>query len=185
MTEFQEILQKIIDAAEVGRPGYKDSLGKGASQREISQMLSSLFEELQAIPEIYFEIYELISGTQRGIKNQKHMDFIPGYHLIKLDELPDLFDKSQWKHGYIPLLSNYSSDLVCFSTDEGGIYLTLHDEPDEERLHKNKIDFVKTILELYQKKVYFLDEDGYLESDDGREDEIGILMNPDIEYWKD
>ncbi len=52
-------------------------------------------------------------------------------------------------------------------------------------LHKNKIDFVKTILELYQKKVYFLDEDGYLESDDGREDEIGILMNPDIEYWKD
>ncbi len=184
MTEFQETLKKAIDVAEISRSGYKDSLGKGANRKEISRILSPLFEGSQAIPEIYFEIYELISGTPRGIKNQKHMDFIPGYHLIKLDELPDLIDKFQWKPDYLPLASNYSSDFVCLSILDKGIYLALHDNPDIEILHKSKINFVKTILEFYQKNVYFLDKDGYLESDDDMEDKIGSLINPNIAYWE-
>lgn len=188
MTEFQEIFKKIIDIADIGRLGYKDSLGIGVSREIISTKLSSSFEREHYIPEIYFEIYELIAGTPRGIENQKHMDFIPGYHLISLDELSDLVGKFQWKPNLLPLLANYSSDFVCFSTDtsdeNNGVFLALHDEPDIEKIHKDNIDFVKTILEFYQQNVYFIDEDGYLESNDDKEDEVGRLINPEIEYWK-
>lgn len=188
MTEFQEILKKIIDIADTDRPGYKDSLGKGVSREIISKKLSSSFEGEHYIPKIYFEIYELVAGTPREIKNQKYMDFIPGYYLIALDELPDLIDKFQWKPNLLPLLANYSSDFVCFSTDTSneseGMFLAVHDEADIEKIHNRNIDFVKTSLEFYQQNVYFIDEDGYLESDDDKEDEIGTLMNPEIEYWK-
>lgn len=184
MTEFQELLLKTIDVAEINRPGYRNSLGKGVSQEEISQRLSPLFGNSEAIPKIYYEIYELFFGTPREIKNQTYMDFIPGYYLIALNELPNIIEKFQWKPNYLPLLSNYSSDFICFSTDREVIYLALHDDPDLTELHKNKIDFIKTTLEFYKKGVFFLDEDGYLESSDDREDEIGKLMNPGIEYWK-
>lgn len=183
MTKFQDILNQIIDIADISRPGYKNSLGKGIDRQQISLIISPFFKETQEIPEIYFEIYELISGTSREIKNQKYMDFIPGYYLIQLTELPYILKSFQGKPEYIPILSNYSSDFICLSTVDNGIYLSLHDDPEEKILHKNKIDFLKTVLAFYLQKVYFLDQDGFLESDDDKEDEIGALMNPNIAYW--
>ena len=185
MTKFQEFFKKTIDLSEIGRPGYKISLGKGIGRELIEQILTPAINDLPNIPEIYFEIYEIISGTPRGIQDQKNIDFIPGYRLIEIYELPDLIDKFQFNPGHLPLLTNYSSDFICFSINESGmesgIYLALHDEPDLEMLHKNKIDFIKTIFEFYNSGVYFIDDDGYLESDDKKEDEIGKQMNPEIE----
>ncbi|MCF6346348.1 MAG: SMI1/KNR4 family protein [Thiomicrorhabdus sp.] len=184
MTKFQKTFKQVIHVADIVRPGYKDSLGKGVRREVIKQKLSASFEQVEDIPEIYFEIYELIGGTPREIQNQKLMDFIPGYYLITLDELPSLIEKFYWKPSYFPILSNYSSDFVCFSTNEAnGIFLAAHDEPEIEKIHNNSLDFAQTILEFYQQNVYFLDEDGYLESNDDKEDEIGQKINPKIDYW--
>ena len=42
---------------------------------------------------------------------------------------------------------------------------------------------LRTIIACYKEKIYFLDDDGYLDMDFDEEQLIGQKYNPGIDYW--
>lgn len=171
------------------REEYPLSLGKKTDNWE---ELFHLIDD--TIPSIFQVIYSKVSGTKRGIQKQELMDFLPGYRLIHICELVDeysIFKKnfncnSNNVQKVIPLLTNYSSDFICYCKMADGsesVVSIMHDDQDLVLIHKSIDKFMKTICEFYRNAVYFLDSDGYLDYDMEKEGVIGSKINKGIPYW--
>lgn len=61
--------------------------GKGAHVESV------LSEENQAVGRDFEEIYSVCNGTKREIKEQAFFDFVPGYRLMQIDEILDIYLK--------------------------------------------------------------------------------------------
>lgn len=172
------------------RSDYTTSLGvKKGNWMEVLKLI------FQDVPRIYETLYGRVSGTRRDIKRQELMDFIPGYRLIHIDEL--IHEKSNLdfmikdnRHDEFevitPLLANYSSDFICYARTNNGkevILNFLHDDFELDIMYGSIENFLKTICEFYKEKVYYLDEDGYLDYDLDKECEIGRKINAGLAYW--
>lgn len=188
---IDELCKELLRLSEQLRPNYPSSLGNKVSNWE------DVFKQLNIIPpEIFRAIYSNFSGTKRDIKEQKLMDFTPGYRLIHILELFDemnnlanvLNDKGVAKTDIvIPLLANYSSDFICYfrnSLGEERICALMNDCGELIVMHDSPKKFLETICEFYKQGVYFLDADGYLDYDMDREGEVGATINPGVSYWE-
>ena len=120
------------------------------------------------------------------------MDFIPGYLLIHIleyeksyNQLRSMLNNRNIKRTFYPVLRNYSSDFIVLDADSQEIYQIFHDDDEVYLIHKNSMNFLKTINAFYSEKVYFVDGDGYLDYDSALEYEIGAINNPGIEYWEE
>lgn len=176
--EISCLIDVFINLSDELRPGYAQSIAK---DNESSLVLPNSLKML----------YSKVSGTYYKIENQQMMDFLPGYLLIRDVEyegfmqsikeiIPDEEDE------YYPILVNYSSDFYALKVSEGkenGIFLIEHDSDEPIKIHNSFEDFLRTIIACYQEKVYFLDDDGYLDMDFDGEQLIGQKYNPDIDYW--
>ena len=78
----KDLLVEFISLSDKMRCGYKSSLG--IPHQAWEQILTNI---TRPVPEIYREIYSTFAGTLRDIKEQKSMDFIPGYRLVHIEEL--------------------------------------------------------------------------------------------------
>lgn len=183
---FNELLRLSLTL----RSNYLQSLGDKTDKWE------EQFKGLnQPIPELFIVIYNKVSGTKRGIKEQKLMDFIPGYRLIHVSDLmmekknldSILSDKDLIDNKIIlPVLANYSSDFIYYCInmkDEEKIYSLMHDSIDPVLIYDSPAKFFETVCEFYKQGVYLVDADGYLDSDINKESIVGSKINPGITYW--
>lgn len=158
---------EFLKLSEELRSEYPTSLG--IAEANWSDTFTSLGKS--EIPELIKVIYSNVQGTERNIKDQKLMDFIPGFRLIKIDEFPSEKDRldtlvNNKEQRVLPLLTNYSSDYICYVVNQnqtGEICTILKDELELKVMFRSSLDFLRTINEFYRQKVYFLDEDGYLD----------------------
>ncbi len=183
---FNETFEKILVEAEKLRLGYRSSLGKGnlALVNEFESILES------KLPEVFRVIYSTVKGTDISIKNQVYFDFIPGYRLVDVTDILLKSEKYILKsdEGYtITLFENYSSDYIVAKYDLDmnckGIFREMHDELESEIICLSDYEFFEMMLEFYQEAVFFLDSDGYIDSDFDKEGEVGQRLNPNIAYW--
>lgn len=162
------------------RPAYPGSLGVADPQHR-QKILTFWPDEF---PPLIDAIYSTVRGTRRGIRDQKLMDFLPGYRLIHIDELASCFAalaKQVPKPRLFPFLANYSSDYIC--VDGKKVSDVTHDELEIAVLHKTPHKFLETICEFYRRKIYRLDRDGFLDYDQDGEGECGAELNPGVGYW--
>jgi hypothetical protein len=181
-TQLREKLVKVLALSEALRPGYTASLGLGRRITSPSPLLRI--------------IYETVNGTPRTIEDQKFMDFIPGFFLIHADErakaesvIADHAGCDELCRAYsyvLPLLSNYSSDYLCVAGNANGdsILSIDHEELEVSVRHASSCQFLETIIQFYQRQVYFLDGNGCLDYDFDRAQEVGAELNPGVEYWQ-
>ena len=148
------------------------------------------------VPEIYREIYSTFAGTPRDVKEQKLMDFIPGYRLIHIDELEaecntfmrmvgsDAICKNQMETA-TPLLADYASNYICYVKKQDNTEAIFAYSLDEGfvEMHRSLEKFLETIIAFYKENVYFLDNDGFLDYDFEKAGIIGERLNPGIKYW--
>ena len=187
----KELLDECISLSDKMRCGYKSSLG--IPHQAWEQILTNI---TRPVPEIYREIYSTFAGTPRDVKEQKLMDFIPGYRLIHIEELQVEYNAFMRTVGFdaicenqmemvVPLLADYASNYICYvkkqdnteaifaySTDEGFI-----------EMHRSLERFFETIITFYKENVYFLDNNGFLDYDFEKAGAIGGKLNPGIKYW--
>ena len=188
--DIAKMFKEFLALSDALRQGYTQSL----SGRK-SEWRNNCYFAGGDIPEIFQVIYDTVSGTIRETTEQRLMDFIPGFRLIYIDELGrekecldgmlKHFDISDIKH-VLPLLANYSSDYICFLETADGkecIGLAAHDSLGIAILHNSAEKFLRTVCEFYKQGVYFLDKDGYLDSDYEKESVIGRELNGDVAYW--
>ncbi|HBS47085.1 MAG TPA: SMI1/KNR4 family protein [Paenibacillus sp.] len=184
--QFQEYLKL---SAEL-RPDYIASLGKGDNEAKIT----SVFPET---PALLKAIYNTVSGTSSEEEEPSLIEFIPGYRLIHINEYEAemkilagiLEEKGHQVDGVIlPILTNYGSDFICYYKSADGVERVcdlLHDFGDLIVMYESPEKFLETLCEFYKQEVYFLDEEGYLDCDLVKEDEVGAALNPDAKYWSE
>nr|WP_317360114.1 hypothetical protein [uncultured Tyzzerella sp.] len=86
----------------------------------------------------------------------------------------------------LPLLVNCSSDYICYAKNINGdeyIISIFHDDTDFYIMHNSVEKFFITLCAFYEKEIYFIDEDGYLDYDMDKEIEIGKKYNKNLLYW--
>ncbi len=139
------------------------------------------------IPSFYLTVYSFINGTQKSIENQELMDFIPGFRLIHIEELEEEISTFQnfYNTNYFPFLADYGGCYIGFSDKEDKICYFSPENLKKISMYENLEKFFETIIRCYEKKIFFLDEDGYLDYDYDEENLLGKILNPNCEYWKD
>ena len=181
---MEKLFIKFLEQSDKLRNGYKESISSSNKDWEII-----LRELMGTVPDIFKIIYGNVSGTYYGIENQKLLDFLPGYLLIHILEykeshkkLSDLLSDFDIEDDFYPILQDYSSNFIALKAETNEIY-HISSEDGESLMYESPLKFFETINDFYSKKVYFLDEDGFLDYDLELEGKIGIKNNPEIEYW--
>ncbi|CAH1213931.1 hypothetical protein PAECIP111892_03933 [Paenibacillus auburnensis] len=183
---LKKLFNEFIEYSGGLRTDYPESLGKA------TENWTKAFDELAEIPELFEVVYSSVQGTKRDMKDQRLMDFIPGYRLIHIEELAqeknnlDILGSWPKDSTVLPLLVNYSSDYFCYVENfkcNSGICLFMHDEGVLNLVYRSAEKFLNTVIELYKQHIYYLDDDGYLDYDFQKEGTIGHSLNPDVDYW--
>lgn len=173
------MLEEFLALSETLRPGYTASLGTSISIAERDAAVAGV-----SIPPFLADVYSQVAGTRAGISEQTLMDFIPGYRLIHVQEIAANYQDCiamDREEGFIPFLANYSSDFFCWN--DGSIYDVSHDNPVPAIMHESESKFWETICAFYQRDVYFLDADGFLDYDFDMEKVVASAINPGVRYW--
>lgn len=188
MEYISQSIKEYLNKSDILRTGYLSSLGE-----PVELLDSSLggFSKSKLIN----SLYSIVSGTKLPVSDKRMMDFIPGYRLLHISELMDRFCIIK-KHPFyktilhssdfvVPFLMNYSSDFICVICNGGDekVIEVLHDVDSFILRHNSPFDFINTLNEFYNKNVYFLDKDGYLDYDFELEGKIGASLNSNINYW--
>lgn len=177
---FKEFLEK----SEELRNGYTSRLAP--ADKIFREKWSKHFSEL---PELFEEIYGNCNGTVREIEEQMFFDFLPGYRLMQIDDIIEIYESDLKNRPefdiVIPFLADYSGCYYAYAKEGGRECVVLIADGDLEEIHSTVDDFWKTVLAFYDEGVYFLDEDGYLDYDFEKEAEIGEKFNPGISYWSE
>ena len=141
------------------------------------------------IPYFFEEIYSVCNGTKREIKEQAFFDLVPGYRLMQIDEILDIYLKefkiNKKYDNIIPFLEDYSSCYYAYATNKNKESIVLVEDGKIEIIHSEISKFWQTIIAFYDEQVYFLDEDGFLSYDYVKEGKVGEKYNADIKYWKE
>lgn len=177
---FKEFLEK----SEELRNGYTNRLAP--ADKNFREKWSEHFSE---IPQLFEEIYSSCNGTNAEIKEQMFFDFLPGYRLMQIDDIIEIYEndfKNRPKFDIvIPFLADYSGCYYAYAKEDGRECVVLIADGDLDVIHSTVDDFWKTVLAFYDEGVYFLDEDGYLDYDLEKECETGEKYNPKISYWRE
>ncbi len=140
------------------------------------------------LPDFFKEIYSICNGTKPEINEQIFFDFIPGFRLMQVDEIIEKYEKefidnTEFKI-IIPFLADYASNYYAYAIKNDIEYIVFVEDYEIEIIHSDIDSFWKTIIAFYDEDVYYLDEDGYLSYDFGKEGDIGRKYNSEIDYWK-
>ena len=77
-----------LNKSENLRKGYINSLEKADVN-----LKKKWLKCFSYIPYFFEEIYSVCNGTKREIKEQAFFDFVPGYRLMQIDEILDIYLK--------------------------------------------------------------------------------------------
>lgn len=182
MSYFKTFLSK----SEELRKGYVKSLEP--ADKDFQKKWLKHFSD---IPAFFEEIYSACNGTDPEISEQIYFDFLPGFRLMQVDEIIDSDSYEQAFKDFpeydpvIPFLTDYSDGYYAYARHDDRECVVLYIEGDLGEIHFEADDFWKTVIAFYDEGVYFLDEDGFLDYDFEKKDEIGQKYNPKISYWRE
>lgn len=181
---MKKIIEEIKNNLEkLNRPSAK-LLQKGIDRNEIEKKVNSL--DL-VLPSEFYTFFSLIDGINEKEKVKLgEIDFFPGYYLMSLNECIsnyNLFKNDErWKKSWFPIFANGGGDFYCIvcpntPAEKAPIVDYLLEEDDHIIVHSSLYNMLKTILDCYNEKVYYIDQEGYLEVDYDKELEIQIRNN--------
>jgi hypothetical protein len=174
---FRDLLQEIQKI----RPEYISSLGEGLTIDHISDQLN-----IQPIPEEIIAIYSCVSGSPlyassspsfSDLDGSRLWDFIPGYGLIRLNDINQVIHSAlsfkaeepdyEWELGWIPFLADFSGNYYCINRlNKNQTIICVDNEIGCSICSQNMNSFLLATLECYKQNVFFVDEDGWLDCND-------------------
>jgi hypothetical protein len=172
-------------------------LKAGISKKTIQESLARIFPDLRLHHELY-ELYRWHNGTNTDSSTYNELFYLfPTFYLNSFEEIFMLY-----KHNYfnlienkmIPLFSTGNGELLAINIDKsyGDIsktpifYLQNWDHSSEiyTTIYDDVYSMFETAIECYNKKSFYIDNDGLLVMDFEKSWEISKEMNPNSDYWK-
>lgn len=137
-------------------------------------------------------LYSWRDGTETAGKRLDDIHLFPGFYFLSLEDaianyrafLPD----QRWTPGWLPVFANGGGDfyITDLSGEMSGVARHFRIEESEHPVEFLTIyDMLTTIAAGYERGIFFVDGDGYLEMDDLAFACLAAEMNPRVPWWVD
>jgi hypothetical protein len=169
--------QRLLRALRPGVPG-------GEAQR----LLGSV--GLKSNPELEL-LYSWRDGTSTdGLAAVDDIHMFPGFYLLSLEDAVANYRAfvadRHWSSGWLPVFANGGGDfyVVDFgSQDERPVRHFRIDESEHPTEFSSIKDMLTTLVQAFERGVFFVDASGYLEMDDLVFGTLAAELNPHIRWW--
>lgn len=167
-------------------------LQKGLSSDEIDSITKNLPIK---IPEELKKLYAWHNGTSKANGYiLGDVDFFPGFHFIPLEDAIAYYQTFikdlRWQSAWFPFFANGGGDFFVVQcqehpTEQAPVIGFMIGTDDHEVEYHSIEKMLQTFSECYKRGVYFLNEDGYIESKPYKEVAISNVINPGLSRWMD
>lgn len=139
-----------------------------------------------AAPEALVAIYLWHNGTKVNPGDLlDDLHFFPGFYLLSLEDSLKSYDAfkndERWDRRWFPVFANGGGDFYAVDCQSGEVVGFILGEPEQEVEYECLGAMIKTLRECFEKGIFYVSDEGYLESDDQRHLEIARKHNPRIE----
>lgn len=137
------------------------------------------------------DLYGWHDGTElAGVQKSGSVHLMPGFYFPPLEHsLTDhaaFVQDPRWHQSWLPLLADGGGDFYFVDQAGGGqVRRYRFDESEYPVEYASVSDMVHTLAAAYERDVFFVDEQGYLEMDDDAFAEVAAELNPSVPWWTD
>ncbi len=121
------------------------------------------------------------------------MHLVPGFYLCSLDEaLTNLraFDADdRWSTGWLPVMADGGGDFVVADCSAGDatsapVRRFRLEESEHPVEYASVTAMLRPFAAAFERGVFVVDADGYLEMDDNHDATLAAELNPDVRWWR-
>lgn len=147
---------------------------------------------LAAVPELV-SLYGWRNGTStEGGVTLDDIHIFPGFYLLSIEDALENYrafvSDSRWRPGWLPLFANGGGDfyVVDLGSPASGPVRHFRIEESDHPVEFGSLGaLLTTLAEAFERGVFFVDANGYLEVDDHMFGELAAELNPDVDWWRD
>lgn len=177
------------DLRRLGREPLLESLQAGLSARVVQAALDSV--GLTSTPEL-----EAVYGWRNGTAPDSpasldDIQLFPGFHLLSLEDAVTnyrtLVSDPRWSRGWLPVFANGGGDfyVVDLTTGDGAVRHFWIDEAEHLIGFSSLTAMLATLAQGFERGIFYVDANGYLEMDDLVFGGLATELNPDVSYWRE
>lgn len=139
---------------------------------------------------------DLLYGWRNGTSAETNaslddVHIFPGFYLLSIEEAIANYHSfvadSRWTRGWLPIFGNGGGDFYVCDMSSPPAHPVRHFRIEEA---EHPVEFgsleamMKTLAEAFQRGVFFVDSNSYLEMDDLAFGELAAELNPEIDWWR-
>jgi len=181
-----------IEAAlrNLGRDALMQSLQSGLSAVAVRSKLDSA--GLLSTPELE-TLYGWRNGTASDIAaSLDDIHLFPGFYLLSLEDAVTNYrafvGDRRWASGWLPVLANGGGDFYVVDLSQAAVGAVRHfwiDEAEHPIEFSSLSAMMATVAQGFERGIFYVDPNGYLEMDDLVFGGLATEMNPDVAYWRE
>lgn len=189
--ELTESLATIESAlGRLGREHLLRLLQNGLSVNVVRSKLDAV--GLSSTPEL-----ETVYGWRNGTASDApaildDIQLLPGFYLLSLDDAVTNYRAfavdDRWMLGWLPVFANGGGDFYIIDLTPAGAGAVRRfwiDEAEHPVEFSSLGAMMTTLARGFERGIFYVDPQGYLEMDDVVFGRLAMEMNPDIAYWRE
>lgn len=189
MSDVAEFLLRLEDAlTRLDRHRLLQALRPGASRVEVEGLVGSV--GLRSNADLV-ALYGWRDGTStEGVSAVDDIHMFPGFYLLSLEDAiancRAFVNDERWSAGWLPVFANGGGDFYVVdlgSPDERAVRHFRIDEAEHPIEFSSIKDMLGTLVQAFERGVFFVDPSGYLEMDDLVFGALATEVNPHIAWW--
>ena len=167
----------------------QESLRPGVSAEAVEEALGGI--GLKA-PHGLVSLYGWRDGSSTaGTVTVDDIHLFPGFYLLSLEDAVANYRASvnddRWQTRWLPIFANGGGDFYVLDLGSSTPGAVRHFRIDESE-HPVEFDsleaLLRTVGEAFERAVFFVDPNGYLEMDDLAFGDLAAELNPDVSWWR-
>ncbi|MFV0462664.1 MAG: hypothetical protein ACK5MP_05635 [Nostocoides sp.] len=190
MADLREALSRVEGGLEgLDRSVLLRELRPGLDRQVVRSQLKQA--GLPSSPDVEV-LYAWRDGTQTAGVTLDDIHVFPGFYLLSLDDAIANFRAfvadPRWAPGWLPLFANGGGDfyLVDLGGEPSGVMRHFRIDESEQPVEFWSLpDMMVTVAAGFDRGVFFVDPEGYLEMDDLVFAAVAAELNPRVPWWTD
>jgi len=135
-------------------------------------------------------VYSWRDGTQTAEVSLDDSHLFPGFYLLSLEDsilnYRAFVGNPRWSPGWLPLFANGGGDfyVVDLGSEPSGLVRHFRIDETEHPIEFTSLDgMLTTVMADFERTVFFVDGDGYLEMDELAFAVVAAELNPHVPWW--
>jgi hypothetical protein len=139
-------------------------------------------------------LYEWRNGTDAttGLALDD-LHLVPGFYLLSIDDALANYDEfiksARWNSSWLPVLANGGGDFLALDLSNGGAKAPVRhfriEQDDHPIEYESLAEMVATFTAAYERGVFYVDGQGFLEMDDDAYATLAATLNPKVPWWNE